>query len=63
MKKRVLGLLVLLILSGCGLDRLETFWPNFGAYQGEGALEPCTFVSNGGLTGITMYGYVINGAR
>lgn len=36
--------------------------PNFGAYQGEGALTslPCKF-HDGTVTGVTMYGYSTNG--
>lgn len=45
----------------CEAGETCVYMPNFGAYQGEGTLEPCTFVSNGGLAGITMYGYSKNG--
>jgi hypothetical protein len=38
------------------------YTPNYGSYQGEGALtSPCTFNSNGGLAGITIYSYSNNG--
>jgi hypothetical protein len=36
------------------------YTPNFGAYQGHGALGTCTF-TNGTITGMTMYGYSSNG--
>jgi len=35
--------------------------PNFGAYQGEGALATCVFAPNN-ITGVTMYGYTSNGS-
>ena len=34
--------------------------PNFGAYQGEGALGRCAYTS-GTVTGVTMYGHAVNG--
>jgi hypothetical protein len=37
------------------------YTPNHGMYQGHGTEGTCTFVPNGGLTGITMYGYPSNG--
>jgi len=38
------------------------YTPNFGAYQGEGTLQHCTFVQSGGpVSGVTMYGYTTNG--
>jgi hypothetical protein len=36
------------------------YTPNFGAYQGHGSLETCTF-TGGTITGVTMYGYSTNG--
>ena len=47
----------------CETGETCIYTPNFGSYQGDGALKLCTFVSSGGLTGITMYGYVSNGAQ
>jgi hypothetical protein len=39
------------------------YTPNFGAYQGHGALSTCIFSANGGpVTGVTMNGYASNGA-
>ena len=39
------------------------FMPNFGSYQGEGSLVgPCTFTGGNGVTGVTIYGYAVNGA-
>jgi hypothetical protein len=35
--------------------------PNFGAYQGEGALTAACLFENGAVTGVTMYAYVTNG--
>ena len=46
----------------CESNEVCIYTPNFGAYQGEGTLQPCTFVQNGGaVTGVTMYGYSGNG--
>ena len=36
------------------------YTPNFGAYQGEGALGTCTF-HDGTVSGVTMYGDLANG--
>jgi hypothetical protein len=39
------------------------YTPNFGAYQGHGELRECTFSSNGGLSGIRVWGYEHNGVQ
>jgi hypothetical protein len=37
------------------------YTPNIGIYQGHGTLGSCSFVPNGGLSGVTMKGYLYNG--
>lgn len=45
----------------CESNESCLYTPNFGAYQGEGDAEPCTF-TNGTVTGVKMFGYTANGA-
>jgi hypothetical protein len=45
----------------CEANENCVYMPNFGFYQGHGSLGTCTYNANGGLTGITMYGYGSNG--
>jgi len=47
----------------CESNEACLYTPNFGAYQGHGDLQTCAFQSNGGLTGITMWGYTENGVQ
>ncbi|NCN26563.1 right-handed parallel beta-helix repeat-containing protein [bacterium] len=45
----------------CEADEACVYTPNVGAYQGHGPLGSCIYSANGGLTGITIYGYTFNG--
>lgn len=45
----------------CEAGETCLYTPNFGMYQGHGAIGTCTFFANGGLSGITMYGHPYNG--
>lgn len=45
----------------CEAGETCLYAPNFGAYQGHGALQSCVFSASGGLTGITMMGRATNG--
>ncbi|MBS1983752.1 MAG: cadherin-like domain-containing protein [Bdellovibrionales bacterium] len=44
----------------CESNETCIYTPNYGAYQGHGTLNSCTF-SNGIVTNVKMYGYSING--
>lgn len=44
----------------CESNESCIYSPNFGVYQGHGTLGTCTF-TNGTVTGVTMYGYSLNG--
>ena len=44
----------------CESNERCLYTPNFGAYQGHGDLNTCTFV-DGVITGVTMYGHALNG--
>lgn len=37
------------------------YTPNFGVYQGEGSVGSCVFDPQGGLTGISIFGFLQNG--
>jgi hypothetical protein len=46
----------------CESSEACLYAPNFGAYQGHGALGTCVFASDGdAISGVTMYGYASNG--
>jgi hypothetical protein len=45
----------------CESGEACVYAPNFGAYQGEGALQPCTFPSGGTIKNVSMVGYPVNG--
>jgi len=45
----------------CEASEACIYAPNFGAYQGHSTLGSCSFNANGGISGVTMYGYAANG--
>jgi hypothetical protein len=45
----------------CEAGETCLYTPNYGIYQGHGPLISCNPVVNGGLSGITMFGYTYNG--
>jgi len=46
----------------CESNEACLYAPNFGVYQGEGALAECVYQDAAGpVVGVTMYGYLTNG--